>query len=346
MDRKYLLNILDKIGVAVGGGNALTIDTDVIMFHNNYVYSYNGEILFSHPCEININCCVRAKELISTLSKMKGDEIDLIYKNDNLVIFNDTTKLTLFNKESESLKGAIDFVDLTSLEFEKLPENFLSGVSACLFSTKSLDDNLNYIYVKNNQIISCDNYFISRYQMSENINKEFAIPVLIAKILTSLNIAANKYSVEENWIHFLAENNIMFSIRKIIIDYPVDDILKIIKNNLCIGDKYLFPEEIINSIDRANNLSSGNNNGETPYIILEIGNNNIVIKGKNSAGEISDKIKASGIKGLDSKIKVNVSPMLLKNITKITLEFSLTPDNYFIFNKENYVYILISQRNE
>ena len=79
INRKNLLNTINKVLPGIAVGNVAIDGADTIVFTNGHVYSYNAAISVDAklPDDIDFKGVVKGQDFYNCISKLPGDEIEL-----------------------------------------------------------------------------------------------------------------------------------------------------------------------------------------------------------------------------------------------------------------------------
>ena len=86
INKAELQNALEKVKPGLAGKELIEQSTS-FSFVNNRVVTYNDEISISHPVKgLEIKGAVKAQALYSFLGKVKKEEIDVEYEDNQIII--------------------------------------------------------------------------------------------------------------------------------------------------------------------------------------------------------------------------------------------------------------------
>lgn len=302
MNREKLLEAIIKVKPAIGKSQLIE-QSNLIFFNKEKIATYNEDMLITINFKTEINGGVPAQELFDLLQKM-NDEIIKINQKENIL-----------NISGKNIKAKINIIDSnipdigTISKLKKLPEDFIDGLKFCKFSVSDDPGNImNNIQIKDNYMISSDNYRVTAYQM--DILDNF---LLSSKILSSLiSFVPIKYNTKDNWIHFENEEKSVFSARKIEGNYP--DFIPILNMKIK-GKEIILPKELKNILQRTKILAEEDIVTGERIISIILKNNKLFCHGQGNVGEIDEEIE---IKYKDKEITFNIVSDFLNNILDIT----------------------------
>lgn len=342
LNKNELLTTLKMVLPGVDSNSVLFEGMDVFVFDDDVIKSYNNNISVSFPFNIGIKAVIKAFEFYSALSRISGDIIHINCTETQLTVSDDVTMLSMNIVDSAKILSCIESMQLNDIEWDYLPETFVRGVELCSFSIASNTSFgvLNFLRVEGDKIVTSDNFRASVFTLPIDM-ESFSIMRQAALEIVKI-VGLNKYAVGEVWVHFKNESGVVFSVRKVVGDYPSDDIL-----NLFEGTKssiYKFPIGLKATIDRIAVFSYQETDMLLDYITLEKRKINstwkLVVKGQRVSGSIEDRLPLLSEKSFPDGI-IRVAPKFLKSILAITDEFCIIQDRVVLFRIPNYLHIVI-----
>ena len=338
MKKDDLVKALKIVLPGVDTKNTLLEGANTFIFEGDWIKTFNDHLSVSYPLKTDLNCAVRAEEFYAVVNRMAGPELEFIFNEDKLTVKDAVTTLVMSTLK-ENVGKYIDNLNLESVEWFPLPVDFSEGILRCLFSaaTDPIYGALNSIYVGGKDILSSDNFRISWFRMAGDDVQQFLMPVGAARELIKMGAMKN-YALADAWIHFTDANEVTFSCRRMLGQFPVDNIKSLFDGDM--GKKYRFPEEIAQSLDRVSVLTyTEDNKDQLDFIGIQEEKGNLIIKGERSYGYIEDKIKLPK-DSFPKGVKILVAPKFLKAILPNTKEFSLKDGQLIIFSTEKYNHLI------
>ena len=192
-----------------------------VIFTGQDIITYNEQTGILYPFETEFEASVNYNDLYKIITKIKKDEIDLTVEGSELLITTKTTKAGLVTMNTgeidESLNGLINQLpdEENGLEWQNLPSDFIDGALLCIPATSRdlSQGTLACLYVNGTNMICSDNQRVSWYELSEAVDAEFFIRAGTIRELASFDI--KRLCVSESWVHFITENDVVFSTRLI-----------------------------------------------------------------------------------------------------------------------------------
>ena len=222
--------LLDAINRVLPGTNTkgMVDGTDMLVIINGEFTAYNDRIsvsVFVDDPGLDIECAVNAKDFKNVIKGIKEEDIDLSMADGILSIVSEKTEAEIpVTLEIDNILDMIKQLDTADLQFKDLPDDFNVGLSLTRFNVSedySDQNNLFCLYLKDGLIYSADNFRLSRYDMAGTTGITCLIPrnnlgELYA--FGAVGIALNK-----GWVHFLNDDDAIFSCRIVEGDYPVNE---------------------------------------------------------------------------------------------------------------------------
>lgn len=313
--RLELLNILTDLRPGLASKEIIEQSTSFI-FSDGQVVTYNDEVAIQHPVDLDIAGAVQGKELFALLNKLKEDEIDIESTESELIIHGKKSKAGIKLEVKTTFDETIKTIG-TPDKWSKLPKGLLGAISFCLFSvgrdmTKPL---LTCVYVEKDEVMSSDGTRITLYQIPETLKTPFCIPGTPARQLKNYELV--EYSTTDGWIHFRTEQNVIFSCRTFVGEYPAEKLRNFIQTTK--GGSFSLPSDLSDTLERAGVFSDNTMNSDDS-VLVTISDGELVVRGEGSAGwfEESARIRYQG-----DDIEFEVHPDALQSILKHTNEISV-----------------------
>lgn len=218
IDKNELQNALEQVKPGLASRELIEQSTS-FAFMGDRVVTYNDEISISHPVEnLNVTGAVEAKTLYQFLSKVKREEIELEWEENQVKITagKSTAGLTL----EQEVKLPVEEVGEIG-EWKDLPEGFTAALKRCApcCSRDMSRPVLTCIHVNEDAVEASDSFQIIRYHLEEPVPVDrFLIPATSAKELVKCN--PTRIAWGEGWVHFQTEGGTVFSTRVFEGEFP------------------------------------------------------------------------------------------------------------------------------
>ena len=256
-------------------------------FMGNRVVTYNDEISISHPVKgLDVTGAVKAQALYEFLNKIKKDEIEIEWEENQVLIKSGRSKAGLILEQE--IKIPIDEEIGEIGKWKKLPENFVDALKFCYpcCSTDMSRPVLTCVNVAKDKIEASDSYQIVVYELSGKMPiKTCLIPAASIRDLVRYDI--KEVAEGESWIHFRTEDGTIFSSR--VIDNEFPDTSQHLEVD---GSEFTFPKNVDQILSRANVFSKKEAcSGDLPTVTVEIKDQRIKILAENEYGWFEEEAR-------------------------------------------------------
>jgi DNA polymerase III sliding clamp (beta) subunit (PCNA family) len=246
---KDLKNVLRVIKSGLAGGKETTDQSNSFVFQDGMAYTYNDEVSVRVPfLDKNSSGAVGAKELIALVGKLKGEEAEIEFGDNELLIKVGSDKFGI-RLEAE-IHMPLEEVELPlKKEWIALPAGFDKVLKAVIFSTsKDMSTPiLTAIHCNGDLIESTDSDRATRWDLKKD-GKYFSKPILLPADAAKSLISYDKiiaYASKGGWIHFDLGDGAIFSCRTFEGKFPdLDPIFK------CEGYELEFPADIKDKLEK------------------------------------------------------------------------------------------------
>lgn len=308
INRQELLSILSKVRPGLAAKDIVEQATS-FLFLDGQISAYNDEVLVSHPGGDGLRGSVQSRELISLLSKLTVDEIDIETTETEMLIKGGTSEsgVTLQAEISEKIKVAM--ADLViEHEWKPLPKDFAEIVQQASLAagqdmTKPL---LACIHVTSQYAEACDNYRLARITFPKRSRiKDLLLPARTIQNLSQYDPI--QYAEGTGWIHFKNADGVQFSCRTMEGQYP--DLSGLLSVE---GVEIEFPDDILRALDRSGVFLDDTVMGNE-VCSISLSNDTLEVSAKGMTGWIKERLDVT-YKG--ETIEFQVLPKALQSILK------------------------------
>lgn len=215
VSKELLMEALSQCLPGVEAGKSLLEGADTFIFDETGIHSYNDNITVSVPFvpETPITGAVKAKEFYALISKLKGDVVKIVPRDeDNVwVISSGKIQMELALLEA-SVKERILCLDKDKLDFLPVAADFVEAMTDCKFSCNR--SALRGIFVSGAEMASTDELRINFRALSADMG-EFWIDDPAANELMRLKDVEG-FAVSEGWVHFRVKSGTIFSCKRLL----------------------------------------------------------------------------------------------------------------------------------
>lgn len=211
INRQELQKALEIVKPGLSTKDIIEQSTSFV-FLDDRIVTYNDEIGISHPVSgMHLKGAIYSEELISFLSKLKRDDIEVEEKEAE-IIFTCGRSIAGFTLKKEIKLPLKEIGDIG--EWEELPEGFGKAIRFAMSScSKNITTTpiLTCVHVNKEGLIEgSDGFRIGRYFL-KNIPFTFLIPAKSAAIVQKMK--PTHIAKGDGWVHFLMEEGTVVSAR-------------------------------------------------------------------------------------------------------------------------------------
>jgi DNA polymerase III sliding clamp (beta) subunit (PCNA family) len=285
VSKKDLQVALEKVKPGLASKEMIEQSTS-FAFVGDRVVTYNDEISISHPVKgLNVKGAVKAQTLYSFLSKIRREEIDVEWEENQVKITAGRAKAGLvFEAE---VKLPIEEVGAIG-DWKPLPEDFLEAMRFChpCCSKDMSRPILTCVHVSDKKVQASDSYQIIEYRLEKKIPiKGFLLPASAVRELIKYNV--KEIAEGEGWVHFRSEEGTIFSSRIFEGNFP--DIEKFLEFD---GVDIPFPSNAIQALDRAKVFTKSDFTGDDLATVdVEVSDGKIKLSAKDESGWFEEIVR-------------------------------------------------------
>ncbi len=327
LKRMELIAALEEVKPGLASKDIIAQSTSFV-FVSDSITTFNDEISVWKPFKSGIEGAVRANELYSLLGKIKDDDIEIGIVENELIVKAGRKKAGI--KLEAEIMLPLDEVDIEHTKFTKLPANFLKAISIASYcAAKDLSKPLlTCVYIDGDVVIASDDFRIIQVNFDSEIKSEpILLPASVVKFLGKYDV--KRLSHSPGWIHFHADDGLIFSARVLAGKFPeVEQFLQVK------GKDLHFPSGVLEMLDRAGVFTAGSVNGDFVTVIVE--DRTMTIKGEGDYGWLQE---TANCKYKGDKIEFSVDPAFLIDILK-DLKKCVVGDGALLFEGDNFKHVV------
>lgn len=327
MKRKELIDVISNVlpGLAA---KVVVEQSDTIIFKDGEIMTYNGEIsvVVAAPAGLEkVEGAVPGKELIALLKSLAADDIDVTSTKKEIRVVGPGFKAGIARHDIV-LERDMDVPE----EWVKLPEDFLTAVSACMFSVSSdmTRPLLTCVHATQGRVESCDNHRVTIYPIEESLDFDVLIPGRYAQHLIQYDV--EEIGVTKGWLHFRDAGGLMFSCRTYIEKYP--SLESIIPEG---GEEATIPKGVLAVLESADIFAETDHKLDDK-VTLVFDKGSLTVKTQNDSGwfEGTYKIRYRG-----GPATSEINPHMLKEILNQSTQVRIC-ENMLVFLAEKFTHAI------
>lgn len=357
MKREELLKAIETTVIAIDKSGSPT-GMDFLVFDEGWIRGFNDVLSISYPIATGVTGAIKAHELLKVLNKMEGESIRISNEKDGKILIKDaktTLKMTQMEESSlTQLQDHISSLKTDGIKWGQISKRFIDGLTTCLYSAGVAPElgALAGVAFKEGFILSTDNYRITMFQTDEPVPTPFVLPTEVANGVKNFKGEFSGLYVDEAWVHFKGLGGMVVSARRLMDEYPFDNVIELFKQNFpkSKGQKpYILPPGIIKAIERAEILAGVGEEGLDFLTQIELSREGkfLKVRGEKEIGEVEDKVLWEEGASFPEKLKLKVSPTFLKKVIGMTNNFQLSENKTTIlFEGEFFKHLMVAKISE
>lgn len=326
--RKDLVDVMARVKPGLSSKEIIEQSSHFI-FDGDTIRTNNDRVTITEQFECPIQGAVQADQLYAFLNKLTEEEIHVEYDDGLLEIKAGKTKAEI--RVDEEIK--LPSIDLSKLKrWNKLPEDFNQAMSFCSFSASKnmIVPALTCLYIKDDLMLSCDNFRATKWKMKSKVKDSFLLPADSASDL--FKYSPGKYILDNGWIHFsVNDGKTIFSCRTIGGQYP-----EVILDYFDIKGKSVFlPDGFEKIIERVSVFCQ--EDFEKDYAIeLKFNKGAVTVYAEGIIGKAQELCKID----FKDELSVKVHPQNFVEILKYLKEMIIC-ENSLLFKTDNFDHIVL-----
>lgn len=315
-NRKELVEILGAINCGLAAKEVVENSTCFI-FTDGRVLTYNDAVAISHPVTINLEGSIKGKELLALLQKIPDEEVEFdVIESVNgkpsqlRIKYGQNRNAHIRLEENSGLEEILGLLGKPR-NWEALPETFRPSIDFCLFSVGK-DPNrpmLTSIFCGLNFVLSSDDNRITMCDLGkpEDVNlRPFCLPSSAAKELKAF--LPVEYAFTEGWVHFRTRDDVTFSSRLLMGEYPWEKAKEYVTATK--GELVKLPNGLIDTLDRTGIFTNDR-------VHMELNDGFLKTRGEGDSGSCEEVAR---VRYHGNPVSFEVDPEFLKQILQHTTE--------------------------
>lgn len=328
IEKAKLIESLKKVMPGVEKGNTVIDGADQLLFTGASVSSYNGEIAVSAPCDTqNVSFSVKGLDFYNLVSRMSDVMLSLEIVEGKVKIKAGRTKASMTLLDSSKVMELIKDLDLASLEYKPVSEEFIDAVRICSLAgnAESIKGVAVSDYEDTSAVFETDTNRVCINKLPEKMD---AFWVDDATFNNALKVGTpNQYCVSETWLHLKYEDGTVFSAkRKDHSAYPFETLAAFPEafKNAQVIVKGRLPNNIAEAVSRVAILASGVENKNARLVRLTFSKTELDLYAEKVGGEASETIPwESELEEDPQGVEVWVNTSFLLEASNKVMDFTL-----------------------
>ena len=296
IEKEQLHNILIKLK-PVSLRDDLLVENFLgqLIFSKEGITVFNDQTYIFYPIETDLNCIISYTRLVNFITKTKGKYIKIIHTEDKAKISCGKAKLSLNSLMLNEIDAqVIDEIKKISdgKITAKIPEGFCEGIESCSYSASNdpADGTLACVCIKGENIVATDKYRMGVYKMDSSIFKSNESVLINASLSSMLaNFKPEKFKISDSWSIFKNSEDIIFAMRRIRGEYPIEKYIKVF-SNFKSNKRIKLPDEIIRIIDLITSMTNETTYVDR-YVNIDIKEDELMLSSSSESAAIEERIK-------------------------------------------------------
>ena len=308
--------------------------TTSFAFVNDKVVTYNDEICISYPIgDVGIKGAVKAEELYKFLGKVKEEEVTITQEKDEIVLkagrakvgFAIQTEINLPLEEELSETG----------DWKKLPKNFLKAIEFAIPCTSNDMSNPKLVCVNLDEkgvVEATDNFRVVQFKLSKKLPFSSTL-VPAASLREVIKLAPTEVAQGKGWLHFKNVEDTQISCR--VFSDTFVDISGIIKKVKSKGIEFVFPDNVLEILDKAEVFTKGKTVHDESVDVAFDGKA-LSIESQSEVAWFKERVP---VKSKSTNFGFKITPYLLKDILRETTTCTILEHLLKFEKEEEWIYI-------
>lgn len=304
-------------------------NSDKLFFNGSYVYVFDGEIYMDALLESDLFGSVDGKLFYKLIDKYKAKEIEIRASENTIQVVcgNSVSDFSFDDNFSTPF-------DIPEKGWKKLEPNFHKGLELCSYvlSKDESDVNTSVIQVGGNLMQASDGFRMIQYYLEKEVKETFYISKSTLKYFPKVKL--KKYLLQDSWLFFEDENGNIIVCRPLgVVKYP--DLSELMEQYHP-KDKISFPEEIVESLERAS-LFKEKENELDRSIEVSISKNKATIISIGESGQYKESFSGK----FNNQFSFMINSAFFKEILSRKEAEILIDDDVIMVKEPDYTYVTL-----
>jgi DNA polymerase III sliding clamp (beta) subunit (PCNA family) len=325
IDRQELQEYLEAVSPGLSQKEIIE-QSNHFVFLNDKIITFNDEVACSQEFPTEGEGAVLAAPLLSLLNKLQDEEIDLTWKDKQLIIKGKNRRAGL--KIVPEVYLPIDSIEEPK-KWKSLPDDFIDAINKthkCASNNETRFE-LTCVHFTPDFIEACDSHQLLRYNIKMDVEESILVRKDAIKFV--LPIEATHFCETKTWVHFKNKEGLILSCRRYVEEYH--NLNKLVASK---GKKAVLPKSMKEAAETAAVFSQENPDNQ---VIIHLESNKLKIKSEGTSGWYWEVKKA---KYEGKAIEFTIPPDLLVDLLSRSNKCIIGNDLLKITG-ENYTYVSV-----
>jgi hypothetical protein len=244
------------------------------VFKDGYVMTYNDEIACRKKCSLKIEGAISAAPLMSILQKLPEDEVELIPKEEELII--KTKRRESGIRMEKDVLLPVDAIEKPT-KWVSLPEGFSEAIDMVYQCAGTNEEafSITCVHIHPKWLEATDDMQLIRYKIATGVTEPTLVRHTSIKHVVPLGMT--EFAETETWLHFRNSSGLVFSCRR-----WLDKYIEFGQHLKGTGPKTVFPKGLAEAAATAEVFSS--ENSDNNQVLIELRPGKLRIKGVGVSG--------------------------------------------------------------
>jgi len=321
---KDFVAVLEKVAPGLGIGG-LVPDYKCFHFSGKEIWTTDGTLVInsSFSLDTGLKCSVYGASFLDLLRSLDEEEVELIYKNNEVKVKTDTVKGVFTILASTDVKRNI--ASDKDVVISESCDDLIEGLSLCRYSV-SKDETLGPlcgVMVDGNTLLSSDRYRIASYELKEKYPIKCSLPSKFVNIMIKNkgNINEMSYILDNRFTIVLADGT-RISTFILVGEHP--DLIKYFPKGLASRKEVTLKDSnhMIDVLERHIKFL-GNVDPVDKEILIQIGRDKCMfVSIDKELGTLAEEVEVKTSLEQDQKIEFSINPIFLREVSRLCSGFN------------------------
>lgn len=297
-----------------------------LFISNKQLLAYNDAVCVIAPLDTELEVALPADEFMQFVQKTKSKEIEFTV-DESIVIKAGRAKAN-FAKNDDVLERIKDLNIYAPSELVKLPTDFIEGMKLVRHSVSKdkTERYMTYIKVSGNKLASTDNFRISEYVMSGEMEDMFIPQDVLSHMI---KYEFTEYKKFEGIAYFRDADDVYFATRLGETEFVEYEYLLDVE-----GESFSFPKNTLDMLALASITTDGAISIDKT-VRIAIGEGKLKISSENDVGkvEVDESVES------EINATILVSPEFMQDVLRTTRDCVIS-ENLILFKTDNFKQVI------
>lgn len=332
--REHVKYVLDCVSGGLAMGQRETREgAAYFVFKDGKVTTFNDEVYCSMPLDLGFEGAVKGEQLLSIVSKMKGEMLSIKFEGAEAKITSNRRRAG-FQIDMSKMEALEAIQPVTNwVECPTMVPAAIGDCCGCAVDKKN-DDKFykSCLHITPTFIEATDSLQFMRCQMQAPVEKSTLVKAYTVRKIEGLDIS--EWGSNQDWVGFRTSDGLEYYARTYGDDYPALDQLAVKQE----GDAFIPPQGFIEAIEAAKIFCDELDNPLVKVILKP--NGQMLIEGKGVTGWFQEMLEAA----YDGpRLEFFANPKVLKQFAEAYTDGKISETALSVY-QDDFVYLSSIQR--